>query len=705
MIESHGSLPQTKSYDKQKDLIDGRVKGVAITWDGELILSPEVKQIFNSERLFIWDFVVDAKGNIYIVTGDGAKIYHVDPAGNAKILSQWENVEVYSLALDQQGLLYAGTSPDGKIYRIYQNKAPELFAELKVKYIWDILFDQQNKCYVATGDSGAIYVVDSRGNSSIFYGSDETHIRCLAWDHNSELLAGSYPNGYLYRINALGQAFVVYDAEYQEIHKICLAKDGTIYAAGLRQDEVKGISVKDREKDRSETTTELSNLVVIPPKLIEAPKISRSGVIKIQPNGAIKDIWQQNLDQAQSIAILKDQTLLVGTGEKGRLYKISSKDESTYLLNIEASQIVALLADNAGSIWIATSNLGKIFQLLPEFKRRGIYESEVFDAKTLTHWGSIQWEEQLPSGCNIKLCSRSGNTEKANNTWSTWNELNNGDLIKSPDARFIQWQLELSTNRIDDTPKIKNIQLSYLQHNLPPEILSITIHAVEKQKEFQSTLISEPQALQISISEEEDDDETGVPKQGPQPIARRQLQNGYRRVTWKTQDPNDDQLTYELYFQEINEKNWWELKKELTRSSYTWDSRMMPDGKYRIKIVADDRKSNPINTTKQSEKISAWFIIDNTGPKIETSRINEATGDSLQISFRVVDELSPIKQVQISCDVQKWLWVYPQDLVCDSKQEDFQFNLPWRQNQIHSIIIKAQDSAENISYDRISIKE
>jgi len=701
--EGIASLPQIKMYEKQKDLIDGRIKGVSITWDGELLLAPAVKQIFNSERLFIWDFVADRKGNLFIATGDGAKIYHVNPDGRSEIISQWENVEVYSLALDNKGVLYAATSPDGKIYRFHQNKEPDLFIDLDVKYIWDILFDRQNKCYVATGDSGAIYVIDNNSNASIFYSSDETHIRCLAWDSNNQLLAGSYQNGYLYRISSSGQAFVVYDSEYQEIHKICVAKDGTIYAAALGQEEPKGVITKDQSKIiRPETSTDISDLSKITFKPIEVPKVSKSDVIKIQPNGMIQNIWQQNTDQVQSIVLMEDQTLLVGTGDKGRLYKIDTLDESTYLLNFEASQIVSLKPSVAGRVWIATSNLGKIFSLEPEFAKKGIYESEVLDAQTLTHWGSFQWDEQLPPGCSVSLYTRSGNTHKPNSTWSLWTELNKGDVIKSPQARFIQWKLELSTDRISATPNIKNIRISYLQQNLPPEILSITVHAIERQREIQPAPIPEPSAVKISIGEA---GITGTQQQAPQPSTRRQLRNGYRRVTWNARDQNNDQLIYNLYFQAKNEKNWWKLKKDLTRTSYMWDSRMIPDGKYRIKVIADDEKSNPINTRKQAEKMSDWFIVDNTGPGIEPFDVKKIKNDSLQISFQVIDELSPIKQVQISYDLQKWIWVYPLDLVCDSQKEDFQLNIKWKQNQYYSIIVKAEDDAENISYGRVSIKE
>lgn len=702
---SLASLPQIKSYERQKDLISGVAKGVSIGWDGELWLAPVTKQIFSSERPFAWDFVADSRGNIFVATGDGAKIYHVSPDGNAKIISQWDTCEIYAMAVDNKGNVYAGTSPDGKIYRIHQHKEAELFVDLKVKYVWDMLFDKQNNCYVATGDSGAIYVIDARGKVSIFYKSNETHIRCLAWDNNNQLLAGSYQNGYLYRIDSSGEGFVVYDSEYQEIHKICCGRDGTIYIAGLGAEASKATASKEPGKDiHIDAMIDDADVVTISPKPVIIPSISKGGVIKIQPNGMIKNIWQQPTDQVQSIALLEDQTLLAGAGDKGRLYRIDSQDESSYLLNFEASQIIAMKPGIAGKVWIATSNLAKIFQLEPEFEKKGSYESEVFDAQTLTQWGSIQWEEQLPPGCSIKLATRSGNTEKQNSTWSRWSELNKGEVIKSPVARFLQWKMELSSNRGTDSPKVNNIKVSYLQQNLPPEILAITIHAIEKQKEFQPIPTAEPSALQISIVEEEDD-ETGSQKQAPPPGIKRQLPDGYRRVSWKVRDQNNDQLSYRLYFQQKNDQNWWLLKDDLTRTSHTWDSRMMPDGHYRIKILADDKKSNPINTAKLAEKISDWFVIDNTGATIEKIVAKKIANDSLQISFQVMDELSSIQQVQISYDLQKWLWVYPEDLVCDSKQESFQFNIGWKQGQFQSIIVKAQDNAGNINYSRISLKE
>jgi len=687
------SVPEIKTYDNQLDLIDGKAEGISINWNGELLLAPSIKEIYNSNRLIIWDLVSDQKRNVFAATGDGAKIHQITPGGKTNIIAEWDDVEVYSLAVDNKAMLYAATSPDGKIYRFHENKGPELFVDLDVKYIWDLIFDKQNNCYAATGDSGAILKINEQGEISNFYKSDETHIRCLAWDGDNNLIAGSYPNGYVYRINSAGQAFIIYDSEYQEIHKICIANNGTIYAAGLTTEKSKKIIIKPPTPDsQSKPPSEASEIFSISAKPVDSPRVSGSGILKIHPGGFVKNIWKPNGDHVQSIVLTKAEMLLVGTGDKGRLYRVSPLEERDYLLNFKASQIVSIINGPENSFWIATSNLGKIFQLKQEIVKKGTNKSKIIDTKTMTHWGTS----------SVKLYSRTGNTGKPNSTWSPWSQLTNNEIISSPGARFIQWKVELSTKDASISPRVRNIKLSYLQQNVPPEILSITIHALQRQTQLQPTSIPPPSTMNIVLSERGG---TGSQRQAPQQTARRQLRNGYRRVSWKARDENNDELAYHLFFQEKNEDKCWVLKKDVTRTSYTWDTRMMPDGHYRIKIIADDAKSNPINTEKKTEKISDWFVVDNTTPSVENVSVQKIQNDSLQIYFETIDKLSSIKQVQISHDFQKWLWVFPKDLVCDSKKEIFKFNIKRDPNQFHSIIIKVTDNAENIGYSRVSIGE
>ncbi|MCI0493664.1 hypothetical protein L0Z72_01545 [candidate division KSB1 bacterium] len=702
----YASLPETKTYKNQNDLLNGRLQGISITSEGELLLAPELKPIFDSARPFIWDAVSDKNGNLYLATGDGAKIFQVDPSGKGQIIAEWQAAEVYSLSIDNNGVLYAGSSPDGKIYRFDRNNRPQVFVDLDVKYIWDILFDRQNVCYVATGDSGKIFQVDQQGKSSIFYESSETHIRSLAWDRDSQLLAGSFNNGYLYRFNRKKEAFVIYDAEFQEIHQICVAANGTIYAAVLGQEETALPSFKIEKEKTSSSKPSIDDEIIITSSSISAekPKTFASGIIKIQPDGVIKNIWNMEQDQVQSIFIDPNNTLLVGASNNGRLFKILPNDEKTYLHKFDESQVVAFVPGKPDATWIATSNLGKIYAMESRFAQVGEYESEVVDAKTNTQWGMINWEQNLAPGTTIKLFSRSGNTQKPNSTWSPWSapyEKNGGEYITSPKARFLQWKLVFTTNRSAGSPMMKNLKISYLQQNLPPEIFSINVSPVKSSGAFQQPAYQEP-SVQIMI---EDDLDSRQPRPSAQTGAGRPLQDGYLRARWSVKDPNNDQLLFDLYFQRQGENTWWLLKEDIARSIFTWDSHTMPDGIYQLKVIASDEKSNPLNAMRQAEKISDVFVVDNTAPAIENATIKIITPGSLLISFRVVDKMSLIKQVEFSYDIQSWFWVQPVDLVCDSKQEDFQFKIKFDTKKFRSIIVKATDEADNFGYGSITIKE
>lgn len=700
------SIPETKNYTKQKDLINGRLEGIAISADGELSLSPRIDPFFDSGRPFIWDLVADQKGNLFLATGDRAKLYRLDATGKSTLIGQWDDAEVYALAVDTNDRLYAAISPGGKVFR-FENNEPRLFAELPVKYIWDLIFDRQNRCYVATGDSGTIYQVEPNGQVSTFYRSSEIHIRCLAWDRQQQLLAGTHKNGYIIRFNSRKEPFVVYDSDFEEIHQIAVANDGTIYAATLSAEETKSAPRQEEKKSESAIQVSAKSFEIVDAfsSSGEGQKSSASGIIRIAADGTIKDIWNMESDQVQAILLTADQSLLVGTANNGRLYQVTLLEEKNFLYKFGDSQVAVFAQDRSGKIWLATSNLGKLYAIKPSLVRKGSYESEVIDTKTQSYWGMLKWEQRPPATGRIQFFSRSGNTQQPNSTWTPWLALTTQSqqaTIASPAARFLQWKLELASDQENASPRVRQVKISYLQQNLPPEIFSINVSAVETKTKTQPAQFAEPT---ITILPEDDDLEGRLQKEMPVTGLRQPQRDGYREANWQARDPNKDQLLYHLYFQPQAGTQWLLLKSDLTRSSYSWDSHQMPDGLYRLKVIASDEKSNPINIARQAEKISDWFIIDNTAPRIERAQVTRVAGDSLQVSFQVTDDLSTIKQVQFSYDMQKWCWVLPQDLVCDSRQEFFQFKIKLPAEPIQSIVIKASDNAENAGYRYLLLKE
>src|SRR5439155_415626 len=71
----------------------------------------------------------------------------------------------------------------------------------------------------------------------------------------------------------------------------------------------------------------------------------------------------------------------------------------------------------------------------------------------------------------------SGNSAKADRTWSDWSEpLTNaaGARISSPNARYIEWKVEMAGTG-GATPILNNVTLAYLPQNSPPVVRSVNV--------------------------------------------------------------------------------------------------------------------------------------------------------------------------------------------------------------------------------------
>ena len=69
------------------------------------------------------------------------------------------------------------------------------------------------------------------------------------------------------------------------------------------------------------------------------------------------------------------------------------------------------------------------------------------DAESIATWGTISWKGAVPSGGDVRLYTRSGNTATPDETWSAWSAAyrkGEGEQITSPKARFIQWKADLT---------------------------------------------------------------------------------------------------------------------------------------------------------------------------------------------------------------------------------------------------------------------
>ncbi len=537
LLVTAGWAQTTRTWDQTKydDFEHGTAHGVAISSDGTLTLAPSFNSLYTTPSTYIWDIASDAQGNVYAAAGSPARVYKITPDGKARIIFAPQELQVQAIAVDKGGTIYAATSPDGKVYKIVHGgptpgQAPEtphttaevaaaqegtkppqpgekpqtsvavdpsysasVFFDPKTKYIWTMALDRQGDIFVGTGDRGEIFRVDPSGTGSLFFKSDEAQIRVLAFDNNGDLLAGTDGSGLIYRISSQGQAFVLYSAPKKEITALAVDRDGNIYAAGAGE---KRGSAPPPPPAGTATTSGGIGIVLGPPGsaprglqitptegaaggpspiVTAVPNIANLGgseIYRLAPDGSPKTLWSSKEDLVYALAFDASGRLLAGSGNRGKIYAID-KNEHTDLANASASQVTGFATNPKGGLYVATSNVGKIFQLGPNAVNEGTYESDVYDAKNFSKWGRVE----VRGNGSFQMFARSGNVDNPDRNWSPWKpvDLQNNLPIDAPPARYIQWKAVLKPGK--NMPAIDSVTVNYLPKNVAPEVDDVTVVA------------------------------------------------------------------------------------------------------------------------------------------------------------------------------------------------------------------------------------
>ena len=242
----------------------------------------------------------------------------------------------------------------------------------------------------------------------------------------------------------------------------------------------------------------------------------------------------------------------------------------------------------------------------------GTFESPVKDTKFVSHWGVLAWRGDVPAGCALQFYTRSGNSDRPDNTWSDWAgpySNPNGDAVTNPPARYIQWKAVLRASG-NGSPTLDEVTVSYLNQNLPPQIHSLNVSTSSERTGAAGAAANLPMGGGLTVSASPSAGFGSTPQSTPSGKAPITL-------TWQADDPNGDQLVYTLYVKATDEREWHLLKDKIHQSSYTIDPTALADGKYVARLVASDEESNPPKLERKSELLSAPFWVDNTPPDVE----------------------------------------------------------------------------------------
>jgi hypothetical protein len=717
LLPLHASSPKFFQATTQTEFLKGDVENLSIDSQGQLTLGPATELVYETSAPFLWTMVSAPDGTLFIGTGNEGKVFRVDPQGKGSLFFDSAELEAHALALAPNGGLYVGTSPDGLIYKVDRNGTATTFFDPDDKYIWSLAVDAKGNVFAGTGEKGVIYKITPDGKGTTFYKTNATHATALAFDKAGNLLVGTGTPGKVLRIDPDGKAFVLLDSPFQEIHALRFNEKGTLYAAAISGRPGAGGAVVGTETiDRptadstrapvASVSAEITSMSIVDVggsgstgSAREDRRSPKGAVYRISPDGVWDQLWESREDSPYDLTFDQNGALIIGTGNKGKLYRLDGEPpRPTLVARASAQQITAFHRDARGRLYYATANPGKLFRLTSERAPRGTYESETHDAQMVSSWGAISWHGTSPAGSRIELFTRAGNTETPDDTWSAWSSsYPNADAssITSPKARYLQWRAVL-TGR-GDGPVLTSVAAAYLQRNLRPQVRSITVHppGIVFQKPFST---GDPELA--GFEDQSTPERKLAAAAGSQPgvssgLGRRTYQKGLQTLVWKADDENDDELVYDVLFRREGETAWKTLRKAMTDSILVWDTTTIPNGTYFVKIVASDAPSNPSGSALTGELDSASFEVDNTPPTIAIGAVRLERGRTI-ITFDVKDDHSPVQRVEFSQDGQRWRGVFPVDGIADSREEHYELAVDGELGE-RGLTLRASDSMNNVA--------
>jgi hypothetical protein len=172
---------------------------------------------------------------------------------------------------------------------------------------------------------------------------------------------------------------------------------------------------------------------------------------------------------------------------------------------------------------------------------------------------------------------------------------------------------------------------------------------------------------------------------------------GEQSIQWAAEDPDKDQLSYELYLSKDNGAKWESLSlKDPKSTSYSFDTRKQADGIYRLKVIVKDTIGSPADALS-AEAISKTFAVDNNPPLLlfsaDSFRLDEqkrVTGKAMAL-----DDVSPIVSAEFRIDNGEWRAAVAADGIFDSRWEDIQFVSDAVPEGDHTLEMRVRDAAGN----------
>jgi hypothetical protein len=667
-------------YDK------AQLKGAIVSSEGALRLSRQMKPLAGIDATHIWAVVEDKDGNLLVATGgDEGRVYKIGADGKPAVVYTSTDSQVLCLSAAPDGSVYAGTGPNGQVVHIDAAGKAKVIHHGDGLYVWSLALDAKGEnVFAATGPKGAIYRITPEGKATVYYQTKQEHVLSVALGGDGNLYAGTDKSGLVYRIDPAGKGFVLFSAPQSEVRALVVTADavyagtsspttrrragGSVASSSGNSSGLTAVAKPDSpEGAASALKTGLGSSSSSPEEkeskatAAAAPSTPDRGdnsVYRIAYDGSVRELFRE---KTLILSLLKHGgRLLIGTGMDGQLFEVDEKTkERSEIARLDHGQVLSLCQRKDGSVVLGAGDPGKLFVMQDGFSTRGMITSDVLDAKLISKWGALRWQADTPTGTKVTVAVRSGNVAEPDDTWSDWSaEQTDAEKasIAAPLARFLQYRATLTSENAAVTPTLRELTLRYATGNQAPEVTSLEVPNLEVAN------LEKPKNLKFK---------------------------------WSATDPNEDELTYNLYVRRDGWKDWVLLEDDFEKKEFEWDTTTTPAGTYRLKVVASDRRDNSPEDSLTGERVSEPFVVAHT-PPVVTVKVTSTEGDVALIEATASDELVRLTSASFAVDGKKWTSVFPADGLFDSKSETFRIRTDGLKPGTHVIVLRVKDAAGNV---------
>jgi len=686
--------------------------GVTIDSDGSLSLGAAWDSLATKIEgaSYVWAAARDSKGRVWLGTGDEGRLYRWAPGSGLTLVWDTEAAEITSLAIDAADNVYAGSSPGGVIYRVGAKGDTTRYYDTAEGSVWCLLVGKDGALYAGTGSAGKIFRITGAKSGALLAETKDANVMALAETTDGAILAGTAGKGLLVRVERSGATRVLYDADADELRAIAVLDDGAIAVGTNRTQSGRsgGGSVGGGSVGGGGGGGGGGGRGGNPFAIEVTPQGGgKCGIFLVQPDGSARALYSPPCEFVYALRPAGAKSVVAATGQPAAVFRIDTDRKYALLAAPREKQVLAL-AGSGDAIFAATGNPAALFALGPGKAKEGRYLSDAHDLRSVASWG--RFAARVAGGGEVLLSTRSGFGETPDEGWSAWSAdapLRAGEApIASPPARFLQYRLRLKGSG-SQGPSISTVDLSYVPRNLAPELGAIRLYGpdrpfMEGGPEYRPPQISQTFSSGLKV-------EYSYPRSGPRPVsdASAAWARGIRTVAWEGLDPNGDEVTYDVYLKAADEGSWRRVAEEIPERLYSWDAESYPNGDYRVKVVASDKRGNPPGSELQTERLSAPFRIDNVPPRLESLRAavrpakTPGAKASLVVTGIAIDADTRVSSIEYSLDGGDWKQVFPKDGIYDQREEAFEFGIADVERGERSVAVRASDQDRNVAVGKV----